>query len=208
MCPQLDADKLHDQSLNFNGSYLKYLSIHSILNLKYLPFFSISNTVVNSCDPSVNVVLTEDAAAVLSVGVTAACMGLSTVTGSHVPDAVGSLLVGCILGAVASFIIYTNVAALMGRSITEERLDKINTELESDIMIRAIYDVKGIDMGNSLVRYKAELDFDGRELSKVYLDKQDLNLLLEVSLTLKFLRFDYNLQLSIFIGSKNISNNR
>jgi zinc transporter 9 len=47
-------------------------------------------------------------------------------------------------------------------------------------MIRAIHDVKGIDMGNSLVRYKAELDFDGRELSRSYLDKQDLNLLLEV----------------------------
>jgi zinc transporter 9 len=139
--------------------------------------------VVNSCDPSVNVVLTEDAAAVLSVGLTAGCMGLSTLTNSSVPDAVGSLLVGCILGAVASFIIYTNVAALMGRSITEERLDKINTELETDIMIRAIHDVKGIDMGNSLVRYKAELDFDGRELSRVYLDKQDLNQLLEVSVS-------------------------
>ncbi|CAG2064896.1 unnamed protein product [Timema podura] len=46
-------------------------------------------------------------------------------------------------------------------------------------MIRAIHDVKGIDMGNSLVRYKAELDFDGRELTRSYLDKQDLNLLLE-----------------------------
>lgn len=35
-----------------------------------------------------------------------------------------------------------------------EQLDKINAELESDVMIRAIHDVKGIDMGNSLVRYK------------------------------------------------------
>jgi zinc transporter 9 len=137
---------------------------------------------MNSCDPSTNVVLTEDAAAVLSVGVTACCMGISTVTGSPTADAVGSLLVGCILGAVASFIIYTNVAALMGRSITQEQLDKINSELESDIMIRAIYDVKGIDMGNSLTRYKAELDFDGRELSRVYLDKQDLNQLLDVNI--------------------------
>lgn len=47
-------------------------------------------------------------------------------------------------------------------------------------MIRAIHDVKGIDMGNSLVRYKAELDFDGRELTRMYLDKQELNALLEV----------------------------
>jgi solute carrier family 30 (zinc transporter), member 9 len=71
--------------------------------------------VVRGQDPCVNVVLTEDAAAVVSVGLAATCMGLSTVTGSPIPDAVGSLLVGCMLGAVASFIIYTNVAALMGR---------------------------------------------------------------------------------------------
>jgi zinc transporter 9 len=70
--------------------------------------------------------------------------------------------------------------ALLYRSIPQERLDKINSQLESDVMIRAIHDVKGIDMGNSLVRYKAELDFDGRELSRSYLDKQDLNILLEV----------------------------
>lgn len=59
-------------------------------------------------------------------------------------------------------------------------MDRINSELESDVMIRAIHDVKGIDIGNSLVRYKAEMDFDGRELTRSYLDKQDLNELLKV----------------------------
>ena len=57
----------------------------------------------------------------------------------------------------------------------------MNTELEEDVMIRAIHDVKGIDMGAGFVRYKAEVDFDGRELTRRYLDKQDLALLLEVS---------------------------
>ncbi|KAJ6645689.1 Zinc transporter 9 [Pseudolycoriella hygida] len=130
-------------------------------------------------DPCVNVVLFEDTAAVLSVILAAGCMGLSTYTGSSIPDAVGSLLVGAILGSVASFIIYSNANALVGRSIAAEQLDKINSELESDVMIRAIHDVKGIDIGNSLVRYKAEMDFDGRELTRFYLEKQDLNLLLE-----------------------------
>lgn len=132
-------------------------------------------------DPSVNVVLLEDLAAVLGVGIAASCMGLSVYYDSHVPDAIGSLLVGGLLAGVASFIIYTNAAALVGRSIPQERLDKINAELESDVMIRAIHDVKGIDMGNSLVRYKAEMDFDGAELTRSYLDKQDLNQMLEVS---------------------------
>lgn len=59
-------------------------------------------------------------------------------------------------------------------------MNRINAELESDVMIRAIHDVKGIDIGNSLVRYKAEMDFDGRELTRSYLDKQDLSELLKV----------------------------
>ena len=47
-------------------------------------------------------------------------------------------------------------------------------------MIRAIHDVKGIDMGNSLVRYKAEVDFDGRELTRAYLEKNDMQKMFEV----------------------------
>lgn len=101
-----------------------------------------------------NVVLFEDSAALISVVLAASCMGLSTVMQSSIPDAVGSLLIGGILGSVAMYIIYSNVNALVGRSIQADYLSKINAELESDIMIRAIYDVKGIDMGNSLVRYK------------------------------------------------------
>uniref|UniRef100_A0A1Y1L5P5 Proton-coupled zinc antiporter SLC30A9, mitochondrial n=2 Tax=Photinus pyralis TaxID=7054 RepID=A0A1Y1L5P5_PHOPY len=140
---------------------------------------SIREYITRGQDPSVNVVLLEDFAAVVGVLVAGTCMGISSWTHSPIPDALGSLLVGCILGSVASFIIYTNVAALVGRSIPQENLDKINAELETDVMIRAIHDVKGIDMGNFLVRYKAELDFDGRELTRMYLDKLELTALLE-----------------------------
>lgn len=155
------------------------VAVNSIRKGAQLNKMTFTEYVLQGQDPSVNVVLMEDLAAVMGVGVAGVCMGLTVHYGSPIPDAVGSLLVGGILGGVASFLIYTNVAALVGRSIPQERLDKINSELESDVMIRAIHDVKGIDMGNSLVRYKAELDFDGRELSRSYLDRQDLNLLLE-----------------------------
>ncbi|KAH8365098.1 hypothetical protein KR084_001522 [Drosophila pseudotakahashii] len=136
--------------------------------------------VISGKDPCVNVVLCEDAAAVTGVMVAGACMGLSSYTGSPIFDAAGSLVIGALLGAVASFIIYTNANALVGISIASERLEKINSALEADVMIRAIYDVKGIDIGNARVRYKAELDFDGRELTRSYLDKQDLAKLLTV----------------------------
>ncbi|KAF2905641.1 hypothetical protein ILUMI_00531 [Ignelater luminosus] len=140
---------------------------------------SVRDYITRGQDPSVNVVLLEDFAAVIGVPVAASCMAVSSITHNPISDAVGSLLIGCILGSVASFTIYTNVTALVGRSIPQGNLDKINAELESDVMVRAIHDVKAIDMGNSLVRYKAELDFDGRELTRMYLDKQELNALLE-----------------------------
>lgn len=76
-------------------------------------------------------------------------------------------------------------SACFFRSIPYDQLEKINSQLESDVMVRAIHDVKGIDMGNFLVRYKAEIDFDGRELTRSYLDKQDLQLMLNVSYLLK-----------------------
>jgi zinc transporter 9 len=65
--------------------------------------------------PNVNVVLLEDLAAVLGVSVAATAMGLSVYLQSPIPDAIGSLIIGGILGGVASFIIYSNTAALVGR---------------------------------------------------------------------------------------------
>lgn len=135
--------------------------------------------IMRSSDPSVNVVLLEDSAAVGGVIVAGTCMAISQYTGNPLPDAIGCILVGTILGCVASFIILSNVGALVGRSIPQEQLDEINSFLERDFMIRAIHDVKGIDIGSNLIRYKAEVDFDGRALTRSYIEKHDLNGLLE-----------------------------
>jgi len=134
--------------------------------------------VLSGYDPCVNVVLLEDAAAVAGVVIAASCMGLSHMSGSHIPDAAGSIIIGGLLAAVASFMISSNSGALVGRSISADRLMEINRELEGDIMVRQVYDVKGIDMGNGLVRYKAEIDFDGRELARSYLARQQLSVIL------------------------------
>ncbi|XP_049864908.1 zinc transporter 9 [Pectinophora gossypiella] len=135
--------------------------------------------VIRSSDPSVNVVLMEDTAAVGGVVIAASCMAIAQYTGNPIADAIGSILVGTLLGGVASFIILSNVGALIGRSIPQEQLDEINGVLERDFMIRAIHDVKGIDIGSNLIRYKAEVDFDGRALTRSYLEKHDLNSLLQ-----------------------------
>jgi len=71
-----------------------------------------------SRDPSTNVVLLEDFAAVLGLTIAATCISITHYTGNPLPDAVGSLLIGTLLGGVASFIIYTNTMSLVGRLVT------------------------------------------------------------------------------------------
>uniref|UniRef100_A0A672IKP2 Proton-coupled zinc antiporter SLC30A9, mitochondrial n=1 Tax=Salarias fasciatus TaxID=181472 RepID=A0A672IKP2_SALFA len=134
--------------------------------------------VMQSRDPSTNVVLLEDAAAVLGVVLAAGCMGLTSLTGNPLYDSLGSLGVGTLLGTVSAFLIYTNTEALLGRSIQAERVQKLTEFLENDPAVRAIHDVKATDMGLSKVRFKAEVDFDGRVVTRSYLEKQDIDQIL------------------------------
>ncbi|XP_061691517.1 proton-coupled zinc antiporter SLC30A9, mitochondrial isoform X2 [Syngnathoides biaculeatus] len=134
--------------------------------------------VMQSRDPSTNVVLLEDTAAVLGVIMAASCMGLTSLTGNPYYDSLGSLGVGTLLGTVSAFLIYTNTEALLGRSIQAERVQKLTEFLENDPAVRAIHDVKATDMGLSKVRFKAEVDFDGRVVTRSYLEKQDIDQIL------------------------------
>lgn len=74
-------------------------------------------------NPNVNVVLLEDTAAVLGIAIAATCMGITSYTGNPTADAVGSLVIGGLLGMVATFIIYSNTNALVGRYIARQQLD-------------------------------------------------------------------------------------
>ncbi|XP_033116826.1 zinc transporter 9-like [Anneissia japonica] len=140
---------------------------------------SFKNYVLQSKDPSVNVVLLEDSVAVLGVSVAAICMGLTSLTGSPVYDALGSLMIGGLLGVVSTFLIYTNTEALVGRSIPQDQLTHISEALENDVMVRGVYDVKATVMGVDKIRFKAEVDFDGQEVTRSYLDHQDIESMLQ-----------------------------
>ncbi|XP_005110928.1 zinc transporter 9 [Aplysia californica] len=140
--------------------------------------------VLRGIDPNVNVVLLEDLAAVVGVGIAGACITISHVTGSPFADAVGSAVIGTLLGSVAGFIVYNSTNQLVGRSIPMDERQDISMLLERDRMIRSLHDIKATQMGG-IVRYKAEVDFDGREITRAYLYKQDLELLLEEAQGLK-----------------------
>ncbi|XP_064405221.1 proton-coupled zinc antiporter SLC30A9, mitochondrial-like isoform X2 [Halichondria panicea] len=140
---------------------------------------SFKDYVLRGRDPSAVAVLMEDSAAVAGVFVAATALCITHWTGNTMYDAIGSISIGGLLGVVALFLIQRNSSALVGRSIPPERLKQLTDFIESDVMIRSIHDVKATDMGADSVRFKAEVNFDGREVARVHINRLNLEAILK-----------------------------
>ncbi len=125
-------------------------------------------------DPMAVAVLLEDAAAVTGVMLAGASIGLFILTGNPIWDAIGSIIIAILLGAVAVFLVVKNRKALLGQTVTTSLSDGVIAVLKADEAVESIHDVKATVMGAEHFRFKAEIDFDGRAIAKRWLAKQDL----------------------------------
>ena len=76
------------------------------------------SAVMATSDPTLRGVFAEDSAALIGLAIAPVGLGAHQVTGSSTPDAVGSILVGVLLAAVATVLIDRNRAFLIGQEAT------------------------------------------------------------------------------------------
>lgn len=85
--------------------------------------------VVDTSNPTLRGVFFEDLAAVIGLVIAAAAMGMHAYTGQPFWDALGSIIVGVLLGAVAIFLISRNRDFLVGYKVSDSMHDYALSEL-------------------------------------------------------------------------------
>lgn len=130
---------------------------------KDYPEISWAERLVQS-DPSTLSVVLEDAVAVLGILVASCSILVSYFTGNTLWDAVGSLVIAVLLGAVAIILIVKNRSYLIGKSISKDMQAEIISILESEPAVEKVIDFKSVTVGFALYRIKCEIEFNGSAL--------------------------------------------
>jgi cation diffusion facilitator family transporter len=117
--------------------------------------------VLITSDPTLRAVFAEDAAALTGLLIAAAGLGAQQLTGSPVPDAVGSILIGVLLGAVAIVLINRNRRFLIGQEADPRvRAAAIQALLDAPEVARVTY-LRLEIVGPRMVSVIGDVDLSG-----------------------------------------------
>jgi divalent metal cation (Fe/Co/Zn/Cd) transporter len=96
----------------------------------------------NSRVPEPPVVLLEDSAALIGLGLAFAGVTLTTVTGNPIWDAIGTLGIGVLLGGIAFVLIVETHSLLIGEGATVNQCKMIRSVLQDDEHVDAVIDLR------------------------------------------------------------------
>ena len=116
-------------------------------------------------DPAVVAVVLEDFVACIGILVAMGAILLTKMTGEPYWDAIGSLTIGGLLGAIAIWLIARNSQLLVGASIPEPIREQVRRIIEADPAVEEIVDLKTRILDTDTYRIKADIKFDGGALA-------------------------------------------
>ena len=114
----------------------------------------------NEADSSVVAVLMEDAAACLGILIAFCALILTQMTGQFYWDAIGSILVGILLGWIAVWLTHRNRELLIGQSMPQKDLDTLMNVLQQSEFVEQIDHIHTEVIGVNQYEAQIEADFD------------------------------------------------
>eukprot|EP01128_Nolandella_sp_AFSM9_P010706 TRINITY_DN743_c1_g3_i1.p1 TRINITY_DN743_c1_g3~~TRINITY_DN743_c1_g3_i1.p1 ORF type:complete len:431 (+),score=74.57 TRINITY_DN743_c1_g3_i1:132-1424(+) len=122
-------------------------------------------------DPMAVAVIMEDGAALIGISIASVCLGATYLTGNPIYDALGSVLIGTLLGVIAVFLMQKNLRALIGHSAPKSKRRKIVSHVLNDPMVQSMHNVKSLQLGANSISFNADIEFEGRAVATKYLKK-------------------------------------
>lgn len=141
--------------------------------LSHDPSLSLAEALAEG-DPATAAVVYEDSVAVFGVGIAAAGVGITYLTGNPMWDALGSIVVGACLAVVAVILIEKNRAFLIGKSIPADVQEGIIEMLESDPHIDKVTGFKSTVLDVGHYHIQCEVEWNGAALLTQLLGDGDL----------------------------------
>ncbi len=120
--------------------------------------------ILKQADPVTLAVFYEDSVAVTWVAIAALSIFLTKITGLFYFDAIGSILIGCMLAVVAFLLINKNREVLISKAIGEDRKELILDILDNDPAVEHVLDFKSSMLDIGTYRIKCEIEFNGNSL--------------------------------------------
>ncbi|UJR81969.1 cation diffusion facilitator family transporter [Sandaracinus amylolyticus] len=121
---------------------------------------SVWETLMHAKDPTIPVVLMEDTAALLGLGIALVSVALSHVTGWSGFDAIGSLLIGCVLGGVAWVLARRTHSLLLGEAASPEDRALVETIAREVPGVDAVTQLLSMHLGPQHVLLALKVGFD------------------------------------------------
>jgi divalent metal cation (Fe/Co/Zn/Cd) transporter len=108
--------------------------------------------------PELPVVLLEDSGALLGLVFAASGLGLATATGESRYDAVGSMAIGLLLGAIAVILAIESKSLLIGESATPDADRRIRAAINAAPEVRRTIHVRTLQLGPEEILLATKLD--------------------------------------------------
>ncbi|TPX31095.1 hypothetical protein SmJEL517_g05485 [Synchytrium microbalum] len=160
-------------SLVFEGATFTYALRHITREAKAAGV-SVKEYIQRGADPTSVQVLVEDCTAVTGVALAGICLSLAKYLDLSWIDSAGSIGIGVLLGSAALFLIRRNISALVETSMHPQRQKEIVSILEQDPVVTSVHDVKSTTLGPEWVRFKAEILFNGEEITRRLIQRNPL----------------------------------